>query len=60
MFSSDWISPMMPCAFAFYASPRITACTEQVEMFHWKEFTSSFTLMLWSHAVQIASSTAGV
>lgn len=51
---------MMPCAFAFYASPRITACTEQVEMFHWKEFTSSFTLMLWSHAVQIASSTAGV
>ena len=60
MFSSDWMSPMMPCAFVFYASPRVAARTERMEMFQRKEFTSSFSAMLWSHALQMAFSTAGV
>lgn len=54
------MSPMMPCAFVFYASPHVVARTERMEMFQRKEFTSSFSAMLWSHALQMAFSTAGV
>ena len=51
---------MMPCAFVFYASPRVAARTERMEMFQRKEFTSSFSANLCSHAHKIAFSTAGV